>query len=80
MVGDDVASLTLKKLTSKEVTFELNENGAKKSIKIGKDESLVNAHSELHDLTIEKISVKDKFVLLSNGVELKLNKSIKAVN
>ncbi|WP_435250584.1 type III restriction-modification system endonuclease (plasmid) [Vibrio sp. nBUS_14] len=76
MVGDDVASLTLKKLTSKEVTFELNENGAKKSIKIGKGESLVNAHSELHDLTIENISVKDKFVLLSNGVDLKLNKSI----
>ncbi|NMT03900.1 type III restriction-modification system endonuclease, partial [Vibrio parahaemolyticus] len=53
MVGDDVASLTLKKSTTTEATFELNENGSKTIIKVGKGESLAKTHPEIHDLYIE---------------------------
>lgn len=74
MVGDDVASLTLKKSTTNEATFELNENGSKTTIKVGKTESLAKAHPEIHDLYIE--SMNTKTVVLSNGVELKANESI----
>lgn len=74
MVGNDVASLTLKNSTTKEATFELNENGSKKIIKIAKGESLAKTHSEIHDLYIE--SMNTKTVVLSNGIELKANQSI----
>ncbi|EKO3673708.1 type III restriction-modification system endonuclease [Vibrio metschnikovii] len=74
MVGDDVASLTLKKSTTTEATFELNENGSKTIIKVGKGESLAKTHPEIHDLYIE--SMNTKMVVLSNGVELKVNESI----
>ncbi|HHK8431333.1 TPA: type III restriction-modification system endonuclease [Vibrio parahaemolyticus] len=74
MVGDDVASLTLKKCTTTEATFELNENGSKTIIKVGKGESLAKTHPEIHDLYIE--SMNTKMVVLSNGVELKVNESI----
>ncbi|ALO40807.1 type III restriction-modification system endonuclease [Pseudoalteromonas phenolica] len=74
MVGDDVASLTLKKSTTIEASFELNENGEKSTIKVGKGESLAKAHTEIHDLYIE--SMNTKMVVLSNGVELKVNESI----
>ena len=74
MVGDDVASLTLKSSSTREATFELNQNGVKKTIKIGKGESLASAHPEIHDLHIEAMNTK--LVVLSNGVELKLNSSI----
>ncbi len=74
MVGDDVASLTLKKSTTKEATFELNQNGSKTAINLGKGDSLAKTHSEIHDLYIE--SMNTKMVVLSNGVELKVNESI----
>ncbi|MCX9537686.1 type III restriction-modification system endonuclease [Vibrio cholerae] len=74
IVGDDVASLTLKKSTTTEATFELNENGSKTIIKVGKGESLAKTHPEIHDLYIE--SMNTKMVVLSNGVELKVNESI----
>ncbi len=74
MVGDDVASLTLKKSTTKEASFELNENGSKSTIKVGKGESLAKAHTEIHDLYIESMNTKK--VVFSNGVELKVNESI----
>lgn len=74
MVGDDVASLTFKKSTSTEATFELNENGSKTTIKVGKGESLAKTHPEIHDLYIELMNTK--MVVLSNGVELKANESI----
>ncbi|KLU98922.1 hypothetical protein ABT57_24940, partial [Photobacterium ganghwense] len=74
MVDDDVASLTLKKSTTKEASFELNENGSKSTIKVGKGESLAKAHTEIHDLYIE--SMNTKMIVLSNGVELKVNESI----
>src|SRR5690606_13017909 len=48
----------------------------KRKIKIGKSESLIVAHHEMKDLFLENISVRDKFILLSNGVELKAGKSI----
>ncbi|QIA64023.1 type III restriction-modification system endonuclease [Vibrio astriarenae] len=74
MVGDDVASLTLKNTSTKEATFELNESGSKSIIKVGKGESLSKAHTEIHDLFIE--SMNTRMVVLSNGVELKVNGSI----
>lgn len=74
MIGDDVANLTLKKSTTIEATFELNENGLRTVVKVGKGESLAKAHSEIHDLYIELMNTK--MVVLSNGVELKVNKSI----
>lgn len=74
MVGDDVASLTLKSSSTKEAIFEINENGSKKSIKVGKGGSLAQAHDEIHDLFVE--SMNTKMVVLSNGVELKVNESI----
>lgn len=76
MIGEDSASLTLIKINKDEATFELNENGLKRKIKIGKSESLIVAHHEMKDLFLENISVRDKFILLSNGVELKVGKSI----
>lgn len=74
MVGNDVASLTLKNSTTKEATFELNENGLKKIIRIAKGESLAKTHPAIHDLNIE--SMNTKTAVLSNGVELKVNQSI----
>ncbi|GGE76063.1 type III restriction-modification system endonuclease [Shewanella carassii] len=74
MVGDDTASLTLKKSTTIEASFELNENGSKTIVKVGKGESLAKTHPEIHDLYIE--SMNTKMVVLSNGIELKVNESI----
>lgn len=74
MVGDDVASLTLKKSTTKEASFELNDNGSKTIIKLGQGESLAKTHPAIHDLYIESMSTK--MIVLSNGVELKVNESI----
>ncbi|RRO11071.1 type III restriction-modification system endonuclease [Pectobacterium aquaticum] len=74
MVGDGVASLTLKKSSSSEAIFELSENGSKVISKVGKSESLAKTHPEIHDLYIE--SMNTKMIVLSNGVELKVNESI----
>ncbi|GAB5417591.1 MAG: type III restriction-modification system endonuclease [Crocinitomicaceae bacterium] len=53
----------------KEATFELNENGRKKKVKLIQKASLQRIHSEMTDLTIEKLT-KSK-VALSNGLDLK---------
>ena len=74
MVGDDFASLTLKQATTKEATLELNESNSKKVFKIGRGESLSIIHPEIHDLYIE--SMNNKVIVLSNGVEIRLGKSI----
>ncbi|WP_113627617.1 type III restriction-modification system endonuclease [Pectobacterium peruviense] len=74
MVGDGVASLTLKKCSSTEATFELVENGSKVISKIGKGESLEKTHPEIHGIYIE--SMNTKMVVLSNGLELKVNESV----
>jgi type III restriction enzyme len=74
MVGDDVANLKLLKSTTIEATFELNENGIKKTFKLAKGDSLSKTHNEIHDLYIEALNTK--MVVLSNGVELKTSESI----
>ncbi|MCQ4305634.1 type III restriction-modification system endonuclease [Stutzerimonas frequens] len=74
MVGDDYASLTLKQTTTKEAVFELNESGLKKTFKLSKGESLAKTHPVIHDLYIE--SMNTKMVVLSNGIELRVGKSI----
>lgn len=53
----------------KEASFEVNEGVAKKSIKIGKGDSLSMVHPQMTDLFLEQMN-KSK-VLLSNGLELK---------
>lgn len=74
MVGDNYASLTLKQTNTKEATLELKENGLRKTFKISKGESLAKTHSVIHDLHIE--SMNTKMIVLSNGIELKVGKSI----
>ncbi|WOD09199.1 type III restriction-modification system endonuclease [Marinomonas sp. GJ51-6] len=74
MEGEDSARLTLKSLSKEEAVFELNESGRKRSIPLRKGESLSAAHSAIHDLYVEALSVS--MVVLSNGVELKVGKSI----
>ena len=52
-----------------EASFELFENGKRKTVKLVKKESLHKVHSEMNDLVIENLN-KTK-VVLSNGLELK---------
>ncbi len=58
----------------KEASFEVNEGTTKKSIKIGKGDSLSRAHPQMTDLFLEQMN-KSKIVL-SNGLELTKGKSI----
>ncbi len=53
----------------KEASFEVNEGTTRKSIKIGKGDSLSCVHSQMTDLFLEQMN-KSKIVL-SNGLELK---------
>ena len=53
----------------KEASFELLENGRKKSIKVSKNESLTKVHPQMTELLIE--SLNKATVILSNGLELK---------
>lgn len=53
----------------KEASFEVNEGTTKKSIKIGKGDSLSRVHPQMTDLFLDQMN-KSKIVL-SNGLELK---------
>lgn len=53
----------------KEASFEVNEGTTKKSIKIGKGDSLSRVHPQMTDLFLDQLN-KSKIVL-SNGLELK---------
>lgn len=53
----------------KEASFELENNGRKKSLKIGPKESLEKLHPEMTSLQIEKLNKGSLW--LSNGLELK---------
>jgi len=53
----------------KEASFDLIENGKKKSFKIAKKESLEKVHSAMTDLYIENLNKST--IILSNGLELK---------
>lgn len=53
----------------KEASFEVNEGSSKKSVKIGKGDSLSRVHKQMTDLFLDQIN-KTK-VVLSNGLELK---------
>lgn len=53
----------------KEASFEVTEGATKKSIKIGKGDSLTRIHPQMTDLFLENIN-KSK-VILSNGLEMK---------
>lgn len=58
----------------KEASFELLENGKKKTVKISKNESFKKVHSEMTDLFIENINKST--VVLSNGLEMKKGNKI----
>lgn len=53
----------------KEASFEVTEGTTKKSIKIGKGDSLTRVHPQMTDLFLEQLN-KSKIVL-SNGLEMK---------
>lgn len=53
----------------KEASFEVNEGTTKKSVKIGKGDSLSRVHPQMTDLFLDQMN-KSKIVL-SNGLELK---------
>lgn len=53
----------------KEASFEVNEGATKKSIKIGKGDSLSRVHPQMTDLFLEQMN-KSRIVL-SNGLEMK---------
>lgn len=53
----------------KEASFEVTEGATKKSIKIGKGDSLTRIHPQMTDLFLENLN-KSK-VILSNGLEMK---------
>lgn len=53
----------------KEASFEVNEGTSKKTIKIGKGDSLSRVHPQMTDLFLEQMN-KSK-VVLSNGLEMK---------
>jgi type III restriction enzyme len=57
-----------------EATFKLTENGKSTTIKVSKKESLSKVHSEMTDLTIEKLNKST--ILLSNGLEMKKDDKI----
>jgi type III restriction enzyme len=52
-----------------EASFELIENGKRKTVKLKKRESLQVIHSEMSDLSIENLNKST--VVLSNGLEMK---------
>lgn len=53
----------------KEASFELIENERRKTVKVGKKESLAKVHPEMTELYIENLNKST--VVLSNGLELK---------
>lgn len=74
LVGNDTANLKLKKVESGQAFFELDESGKKTLHAISRADSLTSIHSAIHDLFIS--NMRTGYVLLSNGVELKVGESI----
>lgn len=66
--GENTA-LKLTSLDTQEATFELNQNGTRKTYKLTKNESLERIHNAMGSLTVDAFN-KSKLVL-SNGLELK---------
>lgn len=62
-------SIRLTDLDGMEASFELNDHGKKRTIKLAKKESLSNVHHEIVGVVIENMN--KSVVLLSNGLELK---------
>jgi len=67
-------SVTLKKSSTSEATFELNINAKKTTHKLIKGASLSKIYDAMQGLTIERMNTKK--VVLSNGLELGKNASI----
>ncbi|MBN2824986.1 MAG: type III restriction-modification system endonuclease, partial [Campylobacterales bacterium] len=62
------AIVRLKSADSKEAVFELNENGKKSEVRMGKNEVMTKVHPEMNDVTVENL--KRNCVVLSNGLEV----------
>ncbi|WP_233141876.1 type III restriction-modification system endonuclease [Aggregatibacter actinomycetemcomitans] len=63
------AQLKLTALSGSEATFELTENGKKKTFHLNKKDDLVQIHPAIFELKIEAMNTKT--LVLSNGLELK---------
>ncbi len=68
------AIVTLKATDGKEASFELNENGKKRTFKVAKKESMAVVHPQMQDLFVDALNKTT--VVLSNGVELKKGSKI----
>lgn len=68
--GKNIYIKLINSKSTKEVSFELNNNGDKKSFKLVKGESLGRLHESLNDWNIEKIRKSPAEVILSNGMLL----------
>lgn len=62
------------KSNGQEATFKLTENNSTTTINIGKNESLEKVHSQMTDLTIEKLNKNT--IVLSNGLEMKIGDKV----
>ena len=67
--GAKDAIVTLKSTDGKEATFELSENGKKRTFKVAKKESMATVHPEMQELFVDTLN--KTIVVLSNGIELK---------
>jgi type III restriction enzyme len=74
--GKNIYIKLINSKSTKEVSFELNNNGDKKSFKLVKGESLGRLHESLNDWNIEKIRKSPAEVILSNGMLLTKGKKI----
>jgi len=62
------AVVKLKQSDSNQAIFEVNENGKKSEITIGKKESMSKVHREMNDVIIDNL--KKNCAVLSNGLEV----------
>lgn len=62
------AIVKLKSADAKQAIFEVNENGKKSEITIGKKESMSKVHLEMNDLIVDNL--KKNYAVLSNGLEV----------
>lgn len=62
------AIVKLKSADAKEAIFEVNENGKKSEVRIGKKEVMNKVHREMSDVIVDNL--KKNCVVLSNGLEV----------
>lgn len=66
--GEDTVVVRLKRIDEHHASFELNDNGSKKTFNLSKGQSFSLIHPMMHDLKIENMN--RNVVVLSNGNEI----------